>query len=248
MDTVSADTLVQLVRANMWIPLLSVFVGMIIRLTKTDPAVAWFKLNTKPQHRPLWALGLAVVGAAVDRLATGGTWYDAIAGGVVAGCGAVAGHEVIVNTIRKGRDFGVRKEPPAPPPDWEDDSIRPPPGPKTVYPGPDPKVFPMTALAVAAWAFAWAFVLVPIPLTGCAGAGKVVCPVIDLASNLCPLILVKMADGSQELVPRDRLGDAAMRVRLSRIHAEAEMEREKQEIDKRLDEEMRRMRLDGGAE
>lgn len=230
MDTVTINTLVQLARANAWIPLLAVLVGGIIRIGKSDPAVARIPLSIKPENRAVWAMAIAIVGAALDRLATGGTWYEAIAGGLVAGSGAIAGHEILVNRLRKGRDIGVKKTPPTPPADWVDDSQRPPPG--TMYPGSQ-----IITLAIAALAVCGAIV-------SCAGAAKIACPVIDLASSLCPLILVKMADGSQELVPRDRIADTAMRVRLMRMHVEAETDRELLEIEKRrLDE----TRLDGGG-
>lgn len=128
MDSVQIDQFVQLIRTHAWIPVLSIIVGAIIRASKNDPAVAKIKLFIKPENRPVWAMVFAVVLAALDRLAVGGTWYDAIAGGLVAGSGAIAGHEIIVNKVRKGRDMGIKKEPPPPPEDWDDDSLRPPPG------------------------------------------------------------------------------------------------------------------------
>jgi hypothetical protein len=233
MDAVSADTLVQALRANAWIPILTVVVGAIIRASKNDPAVARLKFYIKPENRPLWAMVWAIGLAALDRFATGGTWYDALAGGLVAGSAAIAGHEIVVNRMRKGRDIGIKKAPKpptVPPPDWVDDSLRPPAKP-TIIP---------------TWPKLVAGVAVGLALAACLGARGAVCPVIDLASTLCPLILVKMPDGSQELVPRDRIADTAMRVRLSRMHAEAEMAREQIEIDKRLDVELRR--LDGGTQ
>lgn len=207
MDTVTIDTLVQLARANAWVPLLAVLVGAVVRIGKSDAAVARIPLHFKPENRAVWAMALGVVGAVLDRLAAGGTWYGAIAGGLVAGSGAIAGHEIVVNRLRNGRDIGVKKTLPPPPPDWVDDSLRPPPGPSTVYPGSQ-----VITLAIAAFAACCA-------IASCSGAGKIACPVIDLASTLCPLILVKMADGSQELVPRDRVTDVAMKVRFDRIAA-----------------------------
>lgn len=213
MDAVTIDTLVQLARANAWVPLIAFAVGGIIRIGKSDALVAKIPLHFKPEHRAYWALGLAVVGAAVDRLATGGTWYDAIAGGLVAGSVAIAGHEVVVNGIRKGRDFGVKKEPPAPPNEWTDDSQRPPAG--TVYPSPKISNYPLAAAVLVLAAFA--------AVASCSAIGPA-CRVIDLADNACDLIPVKMADGSIEYVPKGRIGDAAMRIRFTRIRAEAELE------------------------
>jgi len=207
MDTVAADQIVQLVRTHAWIPLLAVVVGTIIRVSKNDAAVARIKFYIKPQNRAAWALVWAVALAALDRIAIGGTWYDALAGGLVAGCGAIAAHEVIVNKMRKGRDFGVKKSPPTV---WDDDSERPDPS--------DPPKLPSSWPIVAR---AFFFVSVGALLTlGCPGAGRVVCPVIDLASNLCPLILIKLPDGTQEPVHRDAIEIAALRARVTRMRAE----------------------------
>jgi hypothetical protein len=211
MDPVTIDTLVQLARANAWIPMLAVVVGAFIRVAKDDPLVARIPVYIRPENRGLWAMGLAVVGAALDRLAAGGTWYDAIAGGVVAGSVAIAGHEIVVNRLRKGRDLGVKKDPPAPPSDWEDDSIRPPPTRGTVYPSP-PSHYPLAAVVVA-----W---MAAVVVTACAGTGRVVCPVIDLASNLCPLVLVKMPDGSTERVPSELVKFVTVQYRAARIEVE----------------------------
>jgi len=232
MDTVTADQIVQLVRTNAWIPLLAVVVGAIIRVSKNDPAVARLKFYIKPENRAAWALAWGIALAALDRLATGGTWYDALAGGLVAGSAAIAGHEIIVNKIRKGRDFGVKKAPPPPPaPPWEGDSLRPGP-PK------HPSSWPIVARAVPFVVLVAAACSIFTP--------KTVCATLDLANNLCPLFLVKLADGTTELVPRDRIIEAAMRTRLSRMHVEAEIARQQSAIDARLDVELRR--LDGGTE
>jgi hypothetical protein len=214
MDSVNADTLVQLARANAWIPLIAIVVGTIIRLSKNDPLVARIRFYIKPQNRAAWAIAWAVFLAALDRLAVGGAWYDAIAGGFVAGCTAIAAHEVLVNGLRKGRDFGVKKEPPppsTPPPDWEDDSMRPT-AKETILPT-WPKIVAGVSMGFAAVTMTLAWV------PSCVGARAAVCPIIDLASQLCPLILVKLPDGSEELVPRDRIADAALRVRLARMRA-----------------------------
>jgi hypothetical protein len=203
MDAVTIDTLTRDLRTNAWIPLIAVIVGAVIRLTKTDAAVAWFKVYTKPEHRPAIALSLAIVGASVERLAVGGTWYDAIAGGIAAGSLAIAGHELYVNGIRKGRDIGIKKAPPPPPPDWLDDSLRPP-----LTKSPPPSSWPLVGGAILA-----------LSVAGCPGAGRVVCPVIDLASQVCPYILVKLPDGSTEPVRREVIEGAAIRARVTRMRA-----------------------------
>lgn len=197
MDPVTIDTLVQLARANAWIPLLAVVVGAIIRIGKDDALVAKIPIYFKPENRPMWALTIAVVGASIDRLASGGKWYDAIAGGLVAGSGAIAGHEVISKVGKKIRDKRNSSRPPPSLP-WEDDSERPP-APRTIAP-------PFFKLAVLSVAFG-----VGMLLAACPGAGKV-CTALDLAAKACDLILVKMADGTEVLVPRKQIEDVALRV------------------------------------
>lgn len=218
MDSVTIDTAVQLIRTHAWIPLVSLLAGAVIRISKNDAAVAWIKFYIKPENRPLWAIAWAIVFAALDRLAVGGTWYDAIVGGLVAGCGAIAGHEIIVNKLRKGRDFGVKKPPPPPVNDWVDDSLRPDPP-----PGP-PSAWPMVhrALDVALMASTIAFV--SLLFAGCPGAGKVACPIIDLASKLCPVVLVKLPDGTEEQVSKEGIEIAALRQRAARLKAQREMD------------------------
>ena len=199
MDPVAINHVVELARANAWIPLLALVVGAIVRVGKNDALVAKIPLYFKPENRAVWALALGVVGAAVDRLAAGGTWYDAIAGGLVAGSAAIAGHEIIVNKLRRGRDFGVKKTPPPSLP-WDNDSQRPEPptSKRTIWPG---------AKLVAVLGLTLAIVM----LTACPGAGKV-CTALDLAAKACDLILVKMKDGTEVLVPRKQIEDVALRV------------------------------------
>jgi hypothetical protein len=53
-------------------------------------------------------------------------------------------------------------------------------------------------------------------LFGC-GAGKVVCPILDVASELCPLIAVRLPDGTTEMVPASAVRGMAMQARAARI-------------------------------
>ena len=95
-----------------WIPIASIVVGGLVRLSKTDVWVKWFPVNLQPKIRPWAALVLGAASAAIGHLTGGGTWPEAIAGGLMAGLGAIAGHELIVESVRGGRDLGVPKEPP----------------------------------------------------------------------------------------------------------------------------------------
>ena len=99
---------ISLVRSRMWIPLASLFINVIIRVYKNDVAVAWFPWSMPPRVRPFVAIGLGVASGFVAGLSSG-SWGAAIAGGVFAGMLSITTHELVVESIRKGRDIGIPK-------------------------------------------------------------------------------------------------------------------------------------------
>jgi hypothetical protein len=129
MDDLSAA--VALAKSHNWIPLTAVVVAALIRVAKSDRAVAWFPVAVSPRWRAWAALLLGVALGVLQKLATGGTWLEAIVGGLVAGQVAISGHELVVEGLRKGRDIGVAKEPPPPP-----GTVPPPPKPLSLKPPP----------------------------------------------------------------------------------------------------------------
>ena len=132
-----ANDVVVMLRSKAWIPLVALGVAAVIRISKTDAAVARIPFYIKPQHRAWWALGFGIIGGIADRVVAGVPLLDAVIvgviGGLLAGQTAIAGHELIVEGLRKGRDIGIKKEPPPPPPTdvdlsaMDSDSLRPPP-------------------------------------------------------------------------------------------------------------------------
>ena len=80
MNAQTIDHFVALLRSHIWIPLLALFVFAIIRLSKSDAGVAWFPCRIKATSRPLWALGLGIVGGVLEQLFAGGTVLAAIVG------------------------------------------------------------------------------------------------------------------------------------------------------------------------
>lgn len=109
-DQALVDQAIALTKAHLWIPLASLFINVAVRLSKTDDVVAWFPVNLRPKVRPYLALGLGVLSGIVAGLKTG-SWGSAIAGGIVAGMLAITTHDVVVESIRNGRDIGVPKIP-----------------------------------------------------------------------------------------------------------------------------------------
>lgn len=89
---------------------LAVVVGVIVRLLKSDTP-----LPTVPsRYRAFLALGLGAVGGALDALARGTPWQQAVLGGVAAAVTAMVGHELVVEQLLGGREPG---SPDAPSPD-----------------------------------------------------------------------------------------------------------------------------------
>jgi hypothetical protein len=110
---VAVNDAISLVRSHAWIPLASLIINALVRLSKTDQAVAWFPVNIRPRVRPTAALVLGVASGVVAGLA-GGSWGSALVGGFIAGMLAITTHDVVVESIRKGRDIGIPKRQPAP--------------------------------------------------------------------------------------------------------------------------------------
>lgn len=118
MEPSAATTIDDIIRtawAHSWISAITLFVAAIVRLSKTDVAVRWFPLYVAPRFRSWFALGLGILGGISAKLA-GASWGEAIMGALFAGPGAMAAHDLIVESWRKGRDIGVRKLPPEPAP------------------------------------------------------------------------------------------------------------------------------------
>lgn len=104
-----ATQAIELAKSGAWIPLAALVIGVLIRLSKTDAAVAWFPVNLQPRIRSAAALVLGFASGIVAGLTGGGHWPTALAGGLVAGMLAITTHEVVVEGFRDGRDIGSPK-------------------------------------------------------------------------------------------------------------------------------------------
>jgi hypothetical protein len=118
MDT---SQIAQLVTQGKWIALFAMIAGFGVRLMKGDPAVAWFppfvpeRYRTVPAAwRPALAVGLGVVSAVLTLKSNGASWQMAIVQGVmtgfVSGSMAIAGHQIVVESMRHGREFGETRD------------------------------------------------------------------------------------------------------------------------------------------
>jgi hypothetical protein len=123
------NTALALVRDHNWIAIAAVIDGLLIRLAKSDRAVSFFPVAIAPSWRPWCALLVGIVeGIIAIKLLSHGTWSEAIGGGISAGITAITGHELVVESLRGGRDMFVPKAPAPPdaPPPPKPISIKPP--------------------------------------------------------------------------------------------------------------------------
>lgn len=108
-DPTSIETVVQLVQAHAWWALGAIAIGGLVRLTKSDtPIPGWTGLA--PAWRARLALGLGAVQVAVEALAASKPWQEALLDGALAALAAIAGHEVVVEGFRGGRELGESDE------------------------------------------------------------------------------------------------------------------------------------------
>lgn len=104
-------------KGHEWTAVVALVIWAGVRLSKNDKIAARFPWSIPPRWRPWAALGAGAVFGFCKKLALGGSWFEGIGGGIFAGISAMAGHDLIVDGLRKGRDIGIKKvTPPTPPP------------------------------------------------------------------------------------------------------------------------------------
>lgn len=116
MTPAELNQLVVAIRDHLWLVVASLSVNLLVRLAKTDAAVRWFPVNLRPKVRPYAAIILGGASGVVAALSSHMSWPTAIAGGLVAGMMAITTHDVVIESIRDGRDIGVPKAKTIPPP------------------------------------------------------------------------------------------------------------------------------------
>lgn len=104
------DQFVALIQSHAWIPLASIAIGFAVRLVKSDAAVAWFPVAIPPQVRSWLALGLGLVAGVLDKVVAGSSWSVALMGGIAAAITAISGHELVIESLRGGREIGEAKD------------------------------------------------------------------------------------------------------------------------------------------
>lgn len=94
------------VKTKSWVLLGSIIVGALIRLTKPD--VTWLP-NIDAKKRAYAAFALGIAGGVLEAVLKKHAWPDAILNGLIMAAIAVAGHQVIVEGARGGREIGAPK-------------------------------------------------------------------------------------------------------------------------------------------
>ena len=106
------QTIVALISERAWVPLAALVVGFLTRLAKDDAKGP----NVAPRWRPVLALGLGLVAGALDAVATGTSWQEALIGGGVSASMAILGHVGLIEVLRGGEEIalpGLMKPEPA---------------------------------------------------------------------------------------------------------------------------------------
>lgn len=110
-------------RSHAWPLLAALVIGAIVRLLKAD--VGWTP-TVPPNWRAALAFGLGLAGGAAEAIVAGLAIDEAILRGAFAGVAAIAGHKLLVEKLRSGRELfapvkvaavpaGYADKPPEPP-------------------------------------------------------------------------------------------------------------------------------------
>lgn len=179
---------------HIWLTVIAGFLPPIIKALNEGT----LNLPTVPARIRLLIIGvLSAIATSLDLAANGASVVSAVAAFVIA-----AGPSLLIELIHaiwggwKGASVTETKAPGGGP------------GPKIISVPPPRKSVNPPPMAV--------LVLAGALLVGCA-AKAIVCPVIKLASDVCPLIMVELPDGTVEAVPKEQIAGLAMQARASRM-------------------------------
>jgi hypothetical protein len=98
--------LIELIKQGQWPMVAAIVIGLIVRLVKDGR----LPLDVPPRYRPGLALVLGVLSGAIEMVAQGRPWAEALFGGVISAAIATLGHGVIIEGFRGGRELGAEKE------------------------------------------------------------------------------------------------------------------------------------------
>jgi len=102
----NTSDLLTLIQQHKWFALAALAIGLVVRLLKSDGPIP-FTLPAK--WRPWLAVGLGIVAGVLEKAGTGVAWREAVLGGVLAAFAAISGHQLLVESLRGGRELGEKK-------------------------------------------------------------------------------------------------------------------------------------------
>jgi hypothetical protein len=88
-----------------WLLLGALLVGAIITLAKQGWVSDWIAKKLTPTTIPYYALLVSVLATGSADIASGKTWQQAVTDSIVAAFTAIAGHQLIVESVRRGKEF-----------------------------------------------------------------------------------------------------------------------------------------------
>lgn len=95
------NDVVVLVEQRKWVALSAVLIGLAVRLVKSDTVFP----TVKGTWRVHLALALGIASGVLEKVADGVTWTSAIIGGLVAAAFAIIGHDVLIGSLRAGKEL-----------------------------------------------------------------------------------------------------------------------------------------------
>ncbi len=95
-----------LIVQHKYLALLALIIGFVVRLLKSDTVLP---VTVSPKLRGWVAVLLGAIGGIVEHLANGTPWREALASGITAGVLSIVGHELLVESLRGGKEVPVPK-------------------------------------------------------------------------------------------------------------------------------------------
>ncbi|WP_394847415.1 hypothetical protein LZC95_08110 [Pendulispora brunnea] len=84
-----------------WVPVAALIIGAIIRVLKSARPIG----IVPPAWRPWLALALGAVAGVLQAVLAGSSWTKAVTDGLVAAMTAIAGHDLVIESLRGGREL-----------------------------------------------------------------------------------------------------------------------------------------------
>lgn len=104
--TVVISQIAELVKSHAWVPLSSLVIGLILRLSKSDATWLFLaRFNIPAKARPWAALALGVASGVLEAVVAGTAWPTALVGGVVSALTAISGHQLFIESARGGKEI-----------------------------------------------------------------------------------------------------------------------------------------------